>query len=130
MSGGAEDEDEGPSNAVVLHEDKKWVARRASWGAELGSVGGGWAGVGWRAMRQFTMRPGTPAHARGTPAHAHALPPPRPRRRYYPTAEETFGKDVETLVQEEDAQALEVRPGWMRGVGACWGGVQPDCTAQ
>jgi hypothetical protein len=30
-------------------------------------------------------------------------------KKYYPTAEETFGKDTETLVQEEDAQALEVR---------------------
>ncbi|KAL4855038.1 U5 small nuclear ribonucleoprotein component CLO [Chlorella vulgaris] len=29
-------------------------------------------------------------------------------KKYYPTAEETFGKDTETLVQEEDAQALEV----------------------
>lgn len=30
-------------------------------------------------------------------------------KKYYPTAEETFGKDTETLVQEEDAQPLEVR---------------------
>lgn len=29
-------------------------------------------------------------------------------KKYYPTAEETFGKDTETLVQEEDAQPLEV----------------------
>lgn len=35
-------------------------------------------------------------------------------KKYYPTAEETFGKDTEALVQEEDAQSLEVRA-W----GAC-----------
>lgn len=29
-------------------------------------------------------------------------------KKYYPTAEETFGKETETLVQEEDAQPLEV----------------------
>jgi U5 small nuclear ribonucleoprotein component len=27
-------------------------------------------------------------------------------KKYYPTAEETYGADVETLVQEEDAQLL------------------------
>lgn len=27
-------------------------------------------------------------------------------KKYYPTAEETYGPDVETLVQEEDAQPL------------------------
>jgi U5 small nuclear ribonucleoprotein component len=27
-------------------------------------------------------------------------------KKYYPTAEETYGPDVETLVQEEDAQLL------------------------
>ena len=31
-------------------------------------------------------------------------------KKYYPTAEETFGKETETLVMEEDAQPLEVRP--------------------
>lgn len=30
-------------------------------------------------------------------------------KKYYPTAEEVYGPDVETLVMEEDAQALEVR---------------------
>lgn len=30
-------------------------------------------------------------------------------KKYYPTAEETFGKETETLVMEEDAQPLEVR---------------------
>lgn len=30
-------------------------------------------------------------------------------KKYYPTAEETFGAGTETLVQEEDAQGLEVR---------------------
>ncbi len=29
-------------------------------------------------------------------------------KKYYPTAEETFGEGVETLVMEEDAQPLEV----------------------
>lgn len=29
-------------------------------------------------------------------------------KKYYPTAEETFGADTETLVMEEDAQPLEV----------------------
>ena len=29
-------------------------------------------------------------------------------KKYYPTAEETFGKETETLVMEEDAQPLEV----------------------
>lgn len=29
-------------------------------------------------------------------------------KKYYPTAEETYGKETETLVQEEDAQPLEV----------------------
>ena len=47
-------------------------------------------------------------------------------KKYYPTAEETFGKDTETLVQEEDAQPLEVGGlGWVlraAGVGfACAG---------
>ena len=28
-------------------------------------------------------------------------------KKYYPTAEETFGKETETLVMEEDAQPLE-----------------------
>lgn len=31
-------------------------------------------------------------------------------KKYYPTAEETFGKETETLVMEEDAQPLEVGP--------------------
>ena len=31
-------------------------------------------------------------------------------KKYYPTAEETFGKETETLVMEEDAQPLEVPP--------------------
>ena len=30
-------------------------------------------------------------------------------KKYYPTAEETFGKETETLVMEEDAQPLEAR---------------------
>lgn len=30
-------------------------------------------------------------------------------KKYYPTAEETFGAETETLVMEEDAQPLEVR---------------------
>ena len=30
-------------------------------------------------------------------------------KKYYPTAEETYGPDTETLVMEEDAQPLEVR---------------------
>ena len=29
-------------------------------------------------------------------------------KKYYPTAEETYGPDTETLVMEEDAQPLEV----------------------
>ena len=29
-------------------------------------------------------------------------------KKYYPTAEETFGEGTETLVMEEDAQPLEV----------------------
>ena len=29
-------------------------------------------------------------------------------KKYYPSAEEIYGADVETLVMEEDAQALEV----------------------
>lgn len=29
-------------------------------------------------------------------------------KKYYPTAEETFGAETETLVMEEDAQPLEV----------------------
>lgn len=29
-------------------------------------------------------------------------------KKYYPTAEETYGKETETLVMEEDAQPLEV----------------------
>ena len=29
-------------------------------------------------------------------------------KKYYPTAEEVFGPDTETLVMEEDAQPLEV----------------------
>lgn len=29
-------------------------------------------------------------------------------KKYYPSAEETFGAETETLVMEEDAQALEV----------------------
>lgn len=29
-------------------------------------------------------------------------------KKYYPSAEETFGTETETLVMEEDAQALEV----------------------
>lgn len=36
-------------------------------------------------------------------------------KKYYPTAEEVYGPDVETLVMEEDAQALEVG-GWGRGL--------------
>ena len=34
-------------------------------------------------------------------------------KKYYPTAEETFGEGTEALVQEEDAQPLEAR-----GLGA------------
>lgn len=34
-------------------------------------------------------------------------------KKYYPTAEEMYGKETETLVMEEDAQPLEVG-------GACW----------
>ena len=30
-------------------------------------------------------------------------------KKYYPTAEEVYGKETETLVMEEDAQPLEVR---------------------
>lgn len=39
-------------------------------------------------------------------------------KKYYPTAEETFGKETETLVQEEDAQPLEVsaRPLFLWGL--------------
>ena len=29
-------------------------------------------------------------------------------KKYYPTAEEVYGKETETLVMEEDAQPLEV----------------------
>lgn len=32
-------------------------------------------------------------------------------KKYYPTAEEVFGAETETLVMEEDAQPLEVLPG-------------------
>ena len=31
-------------------------------------------------------------------------------KKYYPTAEEVYGKETETLVMEEDAQPLEVCP--------------------
>lgn len=31
-------------------------------------------------------------------------------KKYYPTAEETYGEGTETLVMEEDAQPLEVGP--------------------
>ena len=31
-------------------------------------------------------------------------------KKYYPTADEVYGKETETLVMEEDAQPLEVRP--------------------
>ena len=38
-------------------------------------------------------------------------------KKYYPTAEETFGKETETLVMEEDAQPLEVRsPGMLSAI--------------
>ncbi len=30
-------------------------------------------------------------------------------KKYYPTADEVYGKETETLVMEEDAQPLEVR---------------------
>jgi U5 small nuclear ribonucleoprotein component len=30
-------------------------------------------------------------------------------KQYYPSAEDVYGKDTETLVMEEDAQPLEVR---------------------
>lgn len=36
-------------------------------------------------------------------------------KKYYPTAEETYGGETETLVMEEDAQPLEVR--WELGRG-------------
>lgn len=35
-------------------------------------------------------------------------------KKYYPTAEETFGEGTEALVQEEDAQPIEV------GASLCW----------
>ena len=31
-------------------------------------------------------------------------------KKYYPTADEVYGKETETLVMEEDAQPLEVSP--------------------
>lgn len=33
-------------------------------------------------------------------------------KKYYPTADEVYGKETETLVMEEDAQPLEVRLLW------------------
>jgi hypothetical protein len=42
-------------------------------------------------------------------------------KKYYPTAEETYGAGTEALVQEEDAQGLEVRQG-DSVPGACVGG--------
>jgi hypothetical protein len=47
-------------------------------------------------------------------------------KKYYPTAEELYGKETETLVMEEDAQPLEVRAhgvGWRGGGGGGRGGV-------
>ncbi len=50
-------------------------------------------------------------------------------KKYYPTAEETFGAETETLVMEEDAQPLEVQSAWYiesnagrseGGVAACF----------
>lgn len=32
-------------------------------------------------------------------------------KKYYPTADEVYGKETETLVMEEDAQPLEVTKG-------------------
>lgn len=48
-------------------------------------------------------------------------------KKYYPTAEETFGEGTEALVQEEDAQPIEVGaaaacPRPAGGFGACNGG--------
>ena len=37
-------------------------------------------------------------------------------KKYYPTAEEIYGAETETLVMEEDAQPLEV---WMLSLQAC-----------
>ena len=44
-------------------------------------------------------------------------------KKYYPTAEEVYGKGTETLVMEEDAQPLEVSTAiflsWVAGFTAC-----------
>lgn len=40
-------------------------------------------------------------------------------KKYYPTAEETFGEGTEALVQEEDAQPIEV--GWAAGASSAFG---------
>lgn len=40
-------------------------------------------------------------------------------KKYYPTAEETFGEGTEALVQEEDAQPLEVRAWRLGGTSRC-----------
>ena len=37
-------------------------------------------------------------------------------KKYYPSAEEVYGKDTETLVMEEDAQPLEV---WLAIIACC-----------
>ena len=47
-------------------------------------------------------------------------------KKFYPTAEETYGKDTETLVQEEDAQPLEVGAVQRLGAGAS-GAVMHAC---
>ena len=41
-------------------------------------------------------------------------------KKYYPTAEEVYGPEVETIVQEEDTQPLTGESG-----GAGWGALNP-----
>jgi hypothetical protein len=43
-------------------------------------------------------------------------------KKYYPSAEEVYGPDTETLLMEEDAQPLEVRRGGEGGWGGGEGG--------
>ena len=46
-------------------------------------------------------------------------------KKYYPTADEVYGKETETLVMEEDAQPLEVQASAMWSVA-----IKHDCMQQ
>jgi len=111
-----DDEEEEPENAVVLHEVRP-ACERAQPGPCLAAVSPHKRGrqpwqCGRRPLPLRWHRGGASAlQSQASSVHGCNRGALRAQdKKYYPTAEETFGKETETLVMEEDAQPLEVLP--------------------